>query len=161
MEYGCIGEHLTHSFSAEIHGELASYRYEIQELTPNELGPFLTAADFRGINVTIPYKEKVIPYLTEIDEHAKVIGAVNTIVNRGGKLYGYNTDFYGMSQLIRRIGLSLFGKKTSKKETSAAHIFKDLTMCQRMLCIQSTRWQNYETVCFIPRVFPCVNPFHC
>jgi len=113
MEYGCIGEHLKHSFSAEIHRELASYRYELQELAPEEVGAFLTAGDFRGINVTIPYKETVIPYLSYIDEQAKAIGAVNTIVNRNGRLYGYNTDFYGMNALIARLGLSLAGKKVA------------------------------------------------
>lgn len=113
MEYGCIGEHLKHSFSAEIHRELASYRYEIREIEPDALGAFLTARDFSGINVTIPYKEQVLPYLSEIDEHAKAIGAVNTVVNRGGRLYGYNTDFYGMRQLIRHVGLSLLGKKVA------------------------------------------------
>ena len=113
MEYGCIGEHLKHSFSAEIHRELADYRYEIQEIEPDRLKDFMTARDFRGINVTIPYKEKVIPYLYEIDEMAKEIGAVNTIVNRDGKLYGYNTDFYGMKTLILHLGLELCGKKVA------------------------------------------------
>ena len=113
MEYGCIGEHLKHSFSAEIHRELASYQYEIREIEPARLGEFLTERDFKGINVTIPYKEKVIPYLFSIDEQAKAIGAVNTVVNRDGKLYGYNTDFYGMSALINKLGLDLTQKKVA------------------------------------------------
>lgn len=113
MEYGCIGEHLKHSFSAEIHGALASYRYEIREIEPEKLGDFLIEHDFKGINVTIPYKEKVIPYLSDIDEQAKAIGAVNTIVNHDGKLYGYNTDFYGMKTLIERLGLTLTDKKVA------------------------------------------------
>ncbi len=113
MEYGCIGEHLKHSFSAEIHRELASYQYEIREIEPTHLGEFLTERDFKGINVTIPYKEKVIPYLFSIDEQAKAIGAVNTVVNRDGKLYGYNTDFYGMSALINKLGLDLTQKKVA------------------------------------------------
>lgn len=113
MEYGCIGEHLKHSFSAEIHRELASYQYEIREIEPARLGEFLTERNFKGINVTIPYKEKVIPYLFSIDEQAKAIGAVNTVVNRDGKLYGYNTDFYGMSALINKLGLDLTQKKVA------------------------------------------------
>ena len=60
----------------------------------------MRAKDFRGINVTIPYKERVIPYLDSIDERAAAIGAVNTIVNRDGKLYGYNTDFIGLKNLM-------------------------------------------------------------
>ena len=111
LNYGCIGEHLPHSFSREIHGEIGSYAYDLKELTPEELPGFMAARSFRGINVTIPYKQAVIPFLDEIDETARAIGAVNTVVNRDGKLYGYNTDLYGLTRLIRRIGLDLSGKK--------------------------------------------------
>ena len=111
LNYGCIGEHLPHSFSREIHGEIGSYTYELKELTPEELPGFMTARGFFGINVTIPYKQAVIPFLDETDETARAIGAVNTVVNRNGKLYGYNTDLYGLTRLIRRIGLDLSGKK--------------------------------------------------
>ena len=111
MEYGLIGEKLGHSFSREIHEKLRGYAYELKELRPEEVGAFLTAREFRGINVTIPYKETVIPYLDEIDEAAREIGAVNTVVNRGGKLYGYNTDFFGMRELMLREGIDPAGKK--------------------------------------------------
>lgn len=100
MEYGLIGEKLGHSFSREIHNLLASYTYDLKELPKNELDTFMKSRNFNGINVTIPYKESVIPYLDEIDEAAKAIGAVNTIVNREGRLIGYNTDFYGMRELL-------------------------------------------------------------
>lgn len=111
MKYGCIGEKLGHSFSKEIHNRLADYEYELKELAPEELGPFMEAREFSAINVTIPYKQAVIPYLSEISPQAKAIGAVNTIVNRGGKLYGYNTDFFGMRALILRAGMDLRGRK--------------------------------------------------
>ena len=111
MEYGLIGEHLPHSFSPEIHKRIGDYKYEIKELKPEEVGEFLIKRDFKGINVTIPYKQTVIPYLDEIDDAAKAISAVNTIVNRGGKLFGYNTDFGGLSALIEKIGIDVFGKK--------------------------------------------------
>ena len=111
LNYGCIGEHLPHSFSREIHGEIGTYAYDLKELTPEELPGFMTARGFMGINVTIPYKQAVIPFLDEISGTARAIGAVNTIVNRNGKLYGYNTDLYGLTRLIRRIGLDLSGKK--------------------------------------------------
>ena len=111
MEYGLIGEHLPHSFSPEIHKRIGDYKYDIKELKPEELGKFLENRDFKGINVTIPYKQAVIPYLDEIDEEAKEIGAVNTIVNRGGKLFGYNTDFGGLKALFERTGISVSGKK--------------------------------------------------
>lgn len=111
MEYGLIGEHLPHSFSPEIHRELADYQYSIQELTPDEVLSFLEKRAFLGINVTIPYKRTVMPSLDVIDPIAREIGAVNTIVNRDGKLYGYNTDFYGMSALIAHAKVSVKGKK--------------------------------------------------
>ncbi len=111
MKYGLIGEKLSHSFSKEIHEALADYTYEIRELTPDEVAPFLEAREFEGINVTIPYKEKVIPYLDSISDAAKKIGAVNTIKNVDGKLIGDNTDFYGMREMIVRSGIELCGKK--------------------------------------------------
>ena len=111
MHYGCIGEHLTHSFSKEIHGLLTDYLYELREIPPGQLDAFMNQRDFKAINVTLPYKQAVIPYLKEIDGQAKLIGAVNTIVNRNGELYGYNTDFGGLSDLIRRTGIDLSGKK--------------------------------------------------
>ena len=113
MMYGCIAEHLGHSFSALIHARLADYHYELCELTPCEVDGFMRAREFRAINVTIPYKQTVIPYLDEVDEIARRIGAVNTIVNREGRLYGYNTDFAGMCALIERMGLDLTGKKVA------------------------------------------------
>ena len=111
MEYGCIGERLTHSFSKEIHGQLREYLYELKEIPMGSLDAFMTERNFKAINVTIPYKQDVIPYLKEIDPMAAAIGAVNTIVNRDGDLYGYNTDFGGMADLIRRTGMELKGKK--------------------------------------------------
>ena len=111
MKYGCIGERLGHSYSKEIHGAFAAYDYEIREIPRFGVDAFMRARDFLGINVTIPYKETVIPYLSELDEGARAIGAVNTVVNRGGKLFGYNTDFFGMSELARRAKIDFSGKK--------------------------------------------------
>ena len=110
MEYGLIGEKLGHSFSREIHQRLGGYDYLLQELTPAQLPAFLEKRDFRGINVTIPYKQTVIPLLDEVDPKAAAIGAVNTIVNRRGRLCGYNTDYDGMAALARHAGLTLKNK---------------------------------------------------
>ncbi|MBP3201236.1 MAG: shikimate dehydrogenase [Lachnospiraceae bacterium] len=96
MEYGLIGNPLKHSFSKGIHSFISNYTYELCELSENELDLFMKNKDFKGINVTIPYKQKVIPYLDYIDEDAKNINAVNTIVNIDNKLYGYNTDILGV-----------------------------------------------------------------
>lgn len=110
MQYGLIGEKLGHSFSAEIHARLGGYTYILQELQQEELDDFFTRRDFTGINVTIPYKQEVIPYLDIVDETALRIGTVNTVVNRDGKLHGYNTDFYGLRALIQHNGFSLRDK---------------------------------------------------
>ena len=112
MKYGLIGERLGHSFSKEVHAMLSDYDYELKEIKREDLDGFMRRADFTAINVTIPYKEAVIPYLSYISEEAKAIGAVNTIVNRDGKLYGYNTDFLGMTAEINKMHLDLKGKKT-------------------------------------------------
>lgn len=100
MKYGLIGEKLGHSYSKVIHEMLTSYQYDIIPLSKTEFPVFMEQRDFTAINVTIPYKQAVIPYLDVIDEHAKSIGAVNTIVNRDGKLYGYNTDYDGFAYTL-------------------------------------------------------------
>ncbi|MBQ9272891.1 MAG: shikimate dehydrogenase [Mogibacterium sp.] len=110
MKYGLIGEKLGHSFSPEIHKKLGRYGYELKELAADMLPGFLEQKEFDGINVTIPYKQAVIPYLDEISDTARAIGAVNTIVNRNGKLTGYNTDAGGLKKLIGRAGADPCGK---------------------------------------------------
>ena len=110
MKYGCIGKKLSHSFSREIHEMIGGYEYSLIELSENELSEFFKKRDFSAINVTIPYKEAVIPFLDEIHPSALSVGAVNTVVNRGGALIGYNTDIYGMEALIKRNGIDIEGK---------------------------------------------------
>ena len=112
VEYGLIGKKLGHSFSAPIHEQLTGEPYELREIAPEELDAFMRGKDFRAINVTIPYKQAVIPYLDEISETARAIGAVNTVVNRYGKLYGDNTDCDGLTRLILRVCPDPAGKKT-------------------------------------------------
>ena len=131
MKYGVIGEHLKHSFSKEIHAQIGNYPYEIKEIEPENLEDFIKNRDFLGINVTIPYKEKVIPMLDYVDPSALKIGAVNTVVNREGKLYGYNTDYLGMKALVKRIGLDIKGKKvlvigTGGTSKTATEVLKDM-----------------------------------
>ena len=131
MKYALIGGRLSHSYSAEIHAKIGGYPYELKELAPNELNAFFVPPAFEGINVTIPYKQAVFPYLTDLSPEAAAIGAVNTIVNRGGKLYGYNTDFEGMRALIGRAGICVFQKKvlilgTGGTSRTAAAVAKSL-----------------------------------
>lgn len=111
MRYGLIGEKLGHSFSKTIHEQLADYTYDLIPLSREELDGFMKKKEFAALNVTIPYKEAVLPYLDEMDADAKAIGAVNTIVNRQGRLFGYNTDFYGFRYLLENNGIDVCGKK--------------------------------------------------
>ena len=113
MEYGCIGKKLPHSFSKIIHEKIGTYSYELCELTEEEITAFMTERNFKAVNVTIPYKQTVIPFLNEISKTARDIGAVNTVVNCDGKLYGYNTDFFGMTSLLKKNKISLIGKKVA------------------------------------------------
>lgn len=111
MEYGLIGEHLLHSCTKTIHEKIASYKYDLHKVQPDETDAFLRAGDFKGINLSIPYTETVIPCLDEISDHAREIGAVDTVVNRDGKLYGYNTDYLAMRDLLEQNGTDPSGKK--------------------------------------------------
>lgn len=111
MTFGCIGCPLGHSYSPDIHRALGDYSYEMREISADALDSFMRAKAFDGINVTVPYKEAVLPYLDHLSDEARAIGAVNTIINRNGKLTGYNTDFYGLSALLRKNGVDMSGKK--------------------------------------------------
>ncbi len=110
MEYALIGEKLSHSFSKEIYTKYFGMDYDIKEIPTEQVGVFLQQKDFKGLNVTIPYKQTVIPYLDEISDVAKKIGAVNVIVNDNGKLKGYNTDILGLKANIENAGIVLKDK---------------------------------------------------
>ena len=131
MKYGLIGEHLVHSFSKEIHEQIGGYEYELVELNEQEFHKFMESKNFKAINVTIPYKEKVIPYLTHISKEAKEIKAVNTIVNKDGVLYGYNTDCLGLKEMLNHFNIDVFNKKvmilgTGGTSKTSHQVVKDL-----------------------------------
>lgn len=116
MEYGLIGHPVKQSFSEEVHAEIAkvfnhSYSYGLLDIPDGKaLDEFLKKKEFKAVNVTLPYKKAVLPYLDSISEEAKSIGAVNVIVNKGGKLYGDNSDYYGLKDLILRSKEDFKGK---------------------------------------------------
>lgn len=107
-KFGLIGKTLKHSYSKTIHGFLGDYSYELYEVAENELKNAIERLD--GFNVTIPYKTEIIKYLDVLDESAKSIGAVNTVVKKDGKTFGYNTDFYGMKYMLSHGGIDISGK---------------------------------------------------
>lgn len=112
MECGLLGRKLGYSYSPQIHANLADYNYSIFEKEPEEVEAFLKSGCFTGLNVTIPYKKTVIPFLDELSPVAQKLGAVNTIVRRAdGTLIGHNTDYFGFSTMVKQSGLKLAGKK--------------------------------------------------
>ncbi|MCL2192618.1 MAG: hypothetical protein FWB78_04385 [Treponema sp.] len=149
MRYGLIGKSLSHSYSKAIHGFLGNGDYELMELPPDAVEGFLRKAEFRGINVTIPYKETVMPHCM-VDDAAKEISCVNTIVNRDGKLYGYNTDYFGFSYMAKSAGIDFAGKKvvilgsggTSK---TAACVTRDHG-AREIVVVSRNGENNYENI---------------
>ena len=122
MEYGLIGSKLGHSYSKIIHEMLCGYHYDLCPLpTEEEARAFLTRRQFKAINVTIPYKRLVMEYCTYIDPRAKAIGAVNTVVNKNGLLYGYNTDHLGFAHLCDAHGVDFAGKTVLILGTGGTH----------------------------------------
>ena len=122
MEYGLIGGKLGHSYSKIIHEMLCGYHYDLCPLpTEEEARSFLTKRQFRAINVTIPYKKLVMEYCTHIDPRAKAIGAVNTVVNKNGLLYGYNTDYLGFAHLCDAHGVDFAGRTVLILGTGGTH----------------------------------------
>ena len=111
MEYGLLGEKLGHSFSPQIHRDLAGYDYQLLPTPPEAVEDIFARRAFQGLNVTIPYKRTVMPLCDEIDPRAAAIGAVNTVVNQNGRLTGYNTDIDGFLYMARRAGVDMAGKK--------------------------------------------------
>lgn len=150
MKYGLIGKKLGHSFSPVIHEYFAPYNYGLKELAPQELPEFLTRREFSAVNVTIPYKQDVIPYLYYIDDAAKKIGAVNTVVNKKGKLYGYNTDFGGLKMLLLKNGFELKGKKAlilgSGGTSKTAYAVLEALGAGEIITVSRSGSVNYENV---------------
>ena len=122
MEYGLIGSKLGHSYSKIIHEMLCGYHYDLCPLpTEDEARAFLKKRAFKAINVTIPYKRLVMEYCSYIDPRAKAIGAVNTVVNQNGLLYGYNTDYLGFAHLAEAHGVDFAGRTVLILGTGGTH----------------------------------------
>lgn len=110
-DFGLIGRHLGHSHSPALHKMLGGYNYDLIELEPQELESYFKSRSFKGINVTVPYKKAVIPFCDKLSDEAKRIGSVNTVVSDGGKLTGYNTDYFGFRKALSYAGIDVGGKK--------------------------------------------------
>ena len=131
MKCGLLGEKLGHSYSPQIHALLGNYSYALFERKPSEIEDFLKNGDWEGINVTVPYKKTVIPYLDQLTPIAQKLGAVNTIVRRNGKLIGHNTDYFGFQTLLDSLPISVCQEKalilgSGGASNTAAAVLKDL-----------------------------------
>ena len=149
MECGLLGRKLGHSYSPQIHALLGTYSYRLIELEPEAVGPFLKAGAFTGLNVTIPYKKTVIPYLDFLSPEAKRLGAVNTILRREGKLIGHNTDYFGFRYLVEKSGLHVAGKKalvlgSGGASNTASAVLEELGA--RVVVISRTGENNYQNL---------------
>lgn len=149
MKCGLLGRKLGHSYSPQIHACLGGYSYELFEKEPEELEDFLKNGDFTGINVTIPYKKDVIPYLDTLTPTAERLGAVNTIVRRGGKLIGHNTDYFGFTQMLDTLPMKLHGKKvlvlgSGGASNTVVAVLKDRGA--EVVVISRTGIDNYENL---------------
>ena len=150
MNCGLLGRKLGHSYSPQIHAFLGDYRYSLFEKEPEEVEAFLKSGDFTGLNVTIPYKKDVIPYLDELSPEAQRLGAVNTIVRRpDGSLIGHNTDYFGFRYLVRGSGLQVAGKKvlvlgSGGASNTAVAVLRELGA--DVVIISRTGKNNYENL---------------
>lgn len=111
MDYGLIGEKLGHSYSKVIHGMLGAYNYELYPISPEELDPFINGRGYKGLNVTIPYKQQVLALCDGLDPMGEKIGAVNTLYFKGQELWGTNTDYEGFLFMAKEAGISLKDRK--------------------------------------------------
>lgn len=147
MECGLLGRKLGHTYSPQIHKFFGEYSYGIFEKEPEQLESFLKEDNFVGINVTMPYKKDVIPYLDEVSPLAAQLGAVNTIIRRkDGTLFGHNTDYYGFVTMVKHCGINMSGKKvlvlgSGGASNTAVSVLKD--MGAHVVIVSRTGANNY------------------
>ena len=110
QKYGLCGERLGHSYSQIIHNMLGNPEYRLMNMTRDEFRDFMKKREFCAVNVTIPYKTDALALCDIVSDEAKMIGSVNTVVNKNGILYGYNTDIAGFIYMLESAGISVKGK---------------------------------------------------
>jgi len=147
---GLIGHKLSHSFSPEIHSYLADYEYKLYEMEENEVAEFLKNCPLDALNVTIPYKKTVMPFLDYISETAQRIGSVNTIVKRKDGLFGYNTDYYGFSYMVQKSGIEIKDKKVLVLGSGGASLTVKTVLsdmdAKEIITVSRSGENNYENI---------------
>lgn len=148
-EFGLLGKSLKHSYSPRIHDMLGEYTYKLFEREEDEVEDFIKNESWRGLNVTIPYKKTVLPYLTKISDVAKQAGSVNTIFKIDDQIYGENTDVYGFMEMVKKSGIDVCQKKTLVLGSGGAScaVVKGLKDLGAMpLIISRSGENNYENI---------------
>ncbi|MBR3943007.1 MAG: chorismate mutase [Clostridia bacterium] len=149
--YGLLGRKLKHSFSPQIHSFFYDTPYDLYEIEPEDVPKFMHTNDLDAMNVTIPYKQTVIPFCAEISDVAKKIGSVNTIVRRkDGTLYGDNSDYFGFSYLVQKSGITVYGKKviilgSGGSCLTVQSVMRDLG-ASKIIVISRSGENNYENI---------------
>lgn len=113
MKFGLIGKTLKHSYSKIIHEQFLEYKYDLVSIEEDEIQSFIENDEYKGFNVTIPYKKTIIPFCEAVSDEALKIGSVNTVIKKDGKLFGYNTDYAGFLKMANRANISFLGKKVA------------------------------------------------
>ena len=149
MKCGLIGKTLKHSYSPQIHSKFGGYTYDLVELADvTELENFIKNSDYDAFNVTIPYKKDVMQFLDYVSPLAIKIGAVNTVVKKDGKAYGYNTDFWGMKYMLTSAGITLSGKKVmilgSGGTSNTARVVAKESGAKEVVIVSRTGEVNYQ-----------------
>ena len=150
MKCGLLGRKLGHSYSPAIHAMLGDYEYRLYEIEPESLEVFLRHGDWDGINVTMPYKQAVIPFLDDLTSTASQLGAVNTIIRRGDKLIGTNTDYWGFLSMLSKSKLSPAGKKCLVLGNGGASKVVQYVLQEKnanVVVISRGGENNYENIC--------------
>lgn len=160
MKCGLLGRKLGHSYSPQIHKELGEYPYDLYEKEPEQIEAFLKYGEFHGLNVTIPYKKAVIPFLDELSPQAEKLDTVNTIVRRDGKLIGHNTDYFGFQTMVTKSGLQVTGKKvlvlgSGGASNTAVAVLKELGA--NVIVISRSAENNYTNLHLHKDAYAIVN----
>ncbi|MCI4453508.1 MAG: shikimate dehydrogenase, partial [Thermodesulfobacterium sp.] len=155
--YGIIGYPVSHSLSPVMHNlafrELGVKAvYGAFPVKPEDLSQAIRgvkALDISGLSVTIPHKVEVMKYLDEVDEKAKEIGAVNTIINREGSLFGTNTDWIGVLKAFEEMGVSPSGKRVvilGAGGASLAIIYAMIQACAKEIVVYNRTFEKAKEV---------------
>lgn len=149
LKCGLLGETLGHSYSPRIHAFLGDYDYRLYEVPRDKVEDFILHGDWDGLNVTIPYKKVTASLCDELSNIARDLGSVNTIVKRDGKLYGYNTDYYGFRSMVLETGVNISGKKALVLGTGGTGVTVQKVLSEmgaEVVPISRTGENNYDNI---------------